>query len=186
MSAALASKMCPTVDAGEQWFTGWVSRLARRHTQALATIARREGLLAEDALDAVQEAFCTFMALDGARAVADHDHARRLLGRIVRNTARNMRRRHHRARPHVDVEDVPLLHPTDSVERLIEQAEAHVRLKGCIARLTAVQGNVVRLRMLEAVSTSAVAALLQLDANHVAVLLYRAKRSLAACIGEAS
>lgn len=167
----------------EHRFTSWVSRLARRHTQALAAVARREGLMAEDALDAVQEAFYTFLKLEQARALVDHDEdAQRLMAVIVRNAARNMRRRRHRSRPHLDVEDMALVHSMDSVETLIAQAEEHILLKGCIARLAKVQGCVVRMRMLEETSTTDVARSLGLEPNHVAVLLYRAKRTLAECI----
>jgi RNA polymerase sigma-70 factor, ECF subfamily len=44
----------------------WVSDLARAHTRRLVAVARREGLGPEDALDAVQEAFYTFLVLPQA------------------------------------------------------------------------------------------------------------------------
>jgi RNA polymerase sigma-70 factor (ECF subfamily) len=170
----------------EHRFTGWVSHLARQHTRALTAVARREGLVAEDALDAVQEAFYTFLKMEQARSLVEHDEdAQRLMAVIVRNAARNMRRRRHRARPHLDVEEMALQHSMDSADALIQQAEEHILLKGCIARLAQVQGNVVRMRMLEETSNAEVAESLGLEPNHVAVLLYRAKRSLAACIAEA-
>jgi len=36
-------------------FAGWVSDLARVHTRALSTVARAEGLSADDALDVARE-----------------------------------------------------------------------------------------------------------------------------------
>ena len=74
-------------------FVGWVSDLARDHTAALARLARSEGLTADDALDAVQEAFQTFLGLPQARVlVGDADDSRALLSVVVRNAARNLRK----------------------------------------------------------------------------------------------
>lgn len=165
-------------------FTGWVSRLAREHTGALVAVARREGLLAEDALDAVQEAFHTFLMLPQARSLVEHDEdARRLLAVVVRNAARNMRRRHHRSAPHCDLEgERELLSEDMNVEELVERAEEHVLLLGCIARLGEVQRCVVTLRVLEEVSAEEVAESLSMTQNHIAVHLYRARKKLTECI----
>ncbi len=68
-------------------------------------VARREGIGAADALDVVQDAFHTLLGRSGlSRGLRGQpEGAARLLGTIVRNAARNLRRRHHLARPHVDV-----------------------------------------------------------------------------------
>ena len=50
-------------------FIDWVSDLARAHTRALSGVARAEGLTADDALDAVQEAFQTFLNLPEAKTL---------------------------------------------------------------------------------------------------------------------
>src|SRR4051812_7394869 len=90
-------------------FTAWVERLARDHTRQLASFAHNEGLTGEDAIDAVQEAFVTFLQLPQARSMASVDtDVFAFLGVIVRNAARNARRRHHRARPHVPIDDQPV------------------------------------------------------------------------------
>jgi RNA polymerase sigma-70 factor (ECF subfamily) len=82
----------------------WIAGLARDHAGRLAAIARREGVGASDALDVVQDAFHTLLGRpDVARLRTRPDDAARLLAVIVRNAARNLRRRHHHARPHVDV-----------------------------------------------------------------------------------
>jgi DNA-directed RNA polymerase specialized sigma24 family protein len=47
-------------------FLSWVSRLVHQHRRRLAGVARREGLGAEDAFDAAQEAFQTFLTLPAA------------------------------------------------------------------------------------------------------------------------
>lgn len=165
-------------------FIGWVSDLARKHTTALASVARREGLSSDDALDAVQEAFQTFLIVPQARYLSEeHDDARAFLVVLVRNAARNMRRRHFRSRPHANVDELPgLVDDMPAVDALLVQAEAHVALIGCVNRLGDVQRRVVTLRMLEQLSGEAAAAELQLTVSHVAVLLHRAKKELLRCI----
>lgn len=169
-------------------FTGWITQLARDHTSALARLARAEGLLAEDALDAVQEAFETMLRLPQARSlVGAKEDSRLLLGAIVRNAARNMRRRHHRARPHVEFTEAALAEGAEpTVEALIQRAEAHARAQGCVDRLGEIQRRVVVLRMLDEVSGTAAAAELDLQPGHVAVLLHRARQALLRCMADES
>jgi RNA polymerase sigma-70 factor (ECF subfamily) len=169
-------------------FTGWVTELARAHTQGLAAIARREGLGTADALDAVQEAFHTFLELPQARALVDSaDESRALLATIVRNAARNLRRRHHRDLPHEPLDDeggagVALADDAPSVEETLASIEEQAQLHGCLTRLDEMQRRVVTLRMLEELSGADVAARLELSPGHVAVLLHRAKKDLLRCI----
>jgi len=166
-------------------FTGWVGELARAHTRHLASLAAKQGLTSVDALDAVQEAFHTFLGMPQARSLStDRDDSLRLLTVLVRNAARNMRRLRHRSWPHVDADTAPLADAGPSVDALIDRAEQHVRLLGCIDTLGEIQRNVVSLRMLQELSGDAVASELGVSANHVAVLLLRAKRALADCIAE--
>ncbi len=168
-------------------FTGWVASLARDHSSRLAAVARGEGLSPADAIDAVQEAFRTFLLIPQARELVDHrDDSARLLAVLVRNVARNLRRRHHRARAHVDVEDTALGDGGPLVDELLSRAEDHVRLAGCVNHLSEIQRSVVTLRMLQELSGEEVARSLGLTTNHVAVLLHRAKRELEACLGEPS
>src|SRR5690606_28015552 len=139
-------------DQAAAGFLSWVTRLVREHRQQLVGVARREGLLAEDALDVVQEALLTFLGLPHARALANElDDSRKLLAVLVRNQARNRRRRHDRARPHLSDAEVLLALSTDqeSVDALIIEAEAHLQALGCVERLAEVQQRVVTLRLLE-------------------------------------
>lgn len=164
-------------------FTGWVGQLAKTHTDALARHARAQGLSAQDALDAVQEAFHTFLLLPQGRSLVNHDEdAQRLLYVIVRNAARNMRRRHFRAAPHEPVDALALDAELPSADELIERAEEHVQLLGCIAKLNQVQRHVVTLKMLDELQSSQIAQELELSPNHVSVLLYRARHELMRCI----
>ncbi|WP_234945273.1 sigma-70 family RNA polymerase sigma factor [Anaeromyxobacter sp. Fw109-5] len=155
------------------------------HSRGLAAVARNEGLGPEDALDAVQEAFQTFLLLPHARSLVEMlpKDAAVLLGTLVRNAARNLRRRHHRAAPHEPLGDEsPLAAGDVSVDEAIARAEEHVRLLGCVDRLTETQRRVVRLRMLEELSGIETARQLGLVPGRVAVLLHRAKKALLQCL----
>jgi len=165
-------------------FVSWVSDLARQHTRALSGIARAEGLAPEDALDAVQEAFQTFLTLPEARTlVGQEQDSRRLLSAIVRNAARNMRRRAFRRLPHDGLQDRPeIADDVPGVDDLLARAEDGLRLLGCVSKLSDVQQRVVRLRMLEELSGDDVARELGLRPDYVATLLYRAKKELFRCI----
>lgn len=161
-----------------------VRELVSSHRAHLLRIARREGVAAEEAFDAVQEAFQRYLTLPQAEAVDDPEAARKLLVTITRNEARNRRRLHAVARPHErdDARLAALPADVPDVEALLVAAEEHVRLLGCVRSLADVQRTVVTLRMLEEASTEEVARQLGLSAGHVAVLLHRAKASLAACM----
>ncbi|HEY5957069.1 MAG TPA: sigma-70 family RNA polymerase sigma factor [Polyangiaceae bacterium] len=165
-------------------FVGWISDLARTHTRALAAVAVREGLSRIEAVDAVQEAFLTLLSLRQARELSyDDDGAFRLMAVIVRNAARNMRRRRHRAAPHDSLDTAAVLPDgSPSVETLLAAAEAHVALLGCVQQLAEVQQRVLTLRILEELTPDATATILGLRANHVAVLLHRAKDALIECL----
>lgn len=165
-----------------EW-TGWVSQLAREHSRALAAAARQEGLTTDEALDAVQEAFSTFLRLPAARAlVGDKDQARALLLTSVRFVAKNLRRRHHRARVHLPIADHEPADAAPSVDAVIAAAEAQAAVAGCVAQLGDLHRQVVTLRMLEELSGDEVAARLELTPGHVAVLLHRAKKQLYDCV----
>jgi RNA polymerase sigma-70 factor (ECF subfamily) len=102
---------------------------------------------------------------------------------MVRNAARNRRRRHFLSRPHVDLD----AHPeaggeVPATDEVIARAEEHVRLRACVAELCEIQKAVVTLRMLEEQPGEDVASALGITAGHVAVLLHRAKVSLRACM----
>jgi RNA polymerase sigma-70 factor (ECF subfamily) len=165
-------------------FTAWVERLVHEHRAELARVARREGLGPEDAFDAVQDAFQTFLTLPAARTLVDvPSDSRRLLIVLTRNVARNRRRLHATARPHDSdgaADQLPASAP--SPDEVMAAAEEHLRLHGCVESLAAVQRAVVTLRMLDDVAGDDVARTLGITPGHVAVLLHRAKASLLACM----
>jgi len=166
-------------------FSQWLTRLVHDHRATLARIARAEGLLAEDAFDAVQEAFRAFIVRDDARElVARPDDARKVLLVLTRNLARNRRRLHAGARPHLSdasvVESLPDEAPTS--EEVLESIEEREQLARCVGELGEIQRAVVTLRMLDEVPGQDVARMLEIEPGHVAVLLHRAKANLATCM----
>jgi RNA polymerase sigma-70 factor (ECF subfamily) len=171
--------------AARRAFLAWVGRLVHQHRSSLARVARREGLGADDAFDAVQEAFFTFITLPQARSLVDEpDQSRRLLVVLTRNVSRNRRRLHAVARPHTSEPETldGLSSDASSVEEVMAAAEEHVRLAGCLRTLAELPKTIVTLRMLDDVPGEDVARMLGVTPGHVAVLLHRAKANLLACM----
>ena len=155
-----------------------LSETARAERARLVAVARREGLGAEDAVDCVQDAFCTYLRLVSSGEIPRDAGA--WLATIVRNGARNHRRMHHVARPHEPIREDHVVLPEQDVAR----AEEHVRLRACVERLCDTQRAVVTLRMLEEKPGEDVAAALGISRGYVDVLLHRARASLFACMTE--
>lgn len=161
-----------------------LARLARTERGALAAMARAEGVGPEDAVDCVQEGLSTLLVMARRGALPDEPGEwGAVLAVVVRNVARNRRRRHSVARPHADLDDVELdATATPAADELIARAEEHVRLRACVAELCEIQKAVVTLRMLEERAGEDVGETLGISPGHVAVLLHRAKRALRACM----
>jgi RNA polymerase sigma-70 factor (ECF subfamily) len=166
-----------------------LSRLARAERAPLAALARAEGASPEDAVDCVQEGLCTLLGMARRSALPeDPDEWGALLATIVRNVARNRRRRHFRALPHETFDDDEAHARSEDVraaDEAIARAEDHVRLRACVSELCEIQKAVVTLRMLEEQPGEDVASALGITPGYVAVLLLRAKRSLRACMAPA-
>jgi RNA polymerase sigma-70 factor (ECF subfamily) len=161
-----------------------LSRVVLSQRGALAAVARSEGVTAEDAIDCVQEGLCTLLELAQRGAASlDGEDARAILVTIVRNVARNRRRRHFLARPHEDLDAAERPDGRQpAADEAIAQAQQHVRLQACVEELCAIQKAVVTLRLLEEQPGEDVADALGISAGYVAVLLHRAKRELRACM----
>ena len=161
----------------------WVSVLARDHAGRLAALARREGVTANDALDVVQESFHTLLSRPDVQALRERpDDAARVLSAITRNAARNLRRRHHNAKPHVDVDEQALTAREPDPEQALEHAATQAQLAGCMAKLGDAHRHVITLRVLEELSGEEAARELGVTAGHVAVLLHRARKQLERCM----
>ena len=163
---------------------GVVSDLARRGRAELVRVARREGASPEDAVECVQDALCTFLQLAQKEELPrERSEWSAFLAGVVRNAARNKRRRHHVALPHDDVDALPLVASKGaSAETLVAEAEEHVRLRACVDQLCETQKAVVMLRLLEEQPGEDVAASLGISRGYVDVLLHRAKASLRVCM----
>lgn len=160
-----------------------LSSLVRVERGRLAAAARAEGATAEEALECVQDALCTFLRLEREEALpAARDEQAGALFTMVRNAARNLRRRHHRRLPHEPVEGLDLSAAVPSPEELLGHAEDTVRLRACITELCGVQRAVVTLRLLEERSGEDVAETLGITRSHVDVIVHRARGALRACM----
>jgi len=181
-----AKEPCACSEAERVAWTAWVGRLVHQHRGRLGRVARREGLGPEEAFDAVQEAFESFLRLPQARSLGDDtpDDARKLLVVLTRNVARNRRRLHAASRPHERDDRVLAALPDGGATalELIAAAEEEVRLRGCVQTLGDLQRVVVTLRMLDEIAGEDVARTLGIAPGHVAVILHRAKINLLACM----
>ena len=161
-----------------------LSELARSDRGELVRAARREGVSPEDAVECVQDALVTFLQLAQKKELPDlRAEWPAFLGGVVRNAARNRRRRHHVARPHEDLDSAPpVAADLASAETLVAEAEEHVRLRACVDQLCETQKAVVMLRLLEEKPGEDVAASLGISRGYVDVLLHRAKAALRVCM----
>lgn len=156
-----------------------LTELVRRERGRLVAVARREGLGPEEALECVQDALCTFLDRPAPR-----DHAVATLRTMVRNAARNLRRRHHRALPHDPLDDDRHALESPSAEELLVRSEDVLRLRVCMAALCVSQRAAISLRLLDERSGEDVAAELGLTRAHVDVVVHRAKAALRVCMRE--
>jgi RNA polymerase sigma-70 factor, ECF subfamily len=164
-----------------------ITSLVRERRGALAAAARAEGVSPEEALECVQEALCTYLRVERENALPAGPVERAAAAfTMVRNAARNLRRRHHRVKPHVPLEDefatAHLMHPPPPPDELLAAAESTVRLRACVATLCSVQRAVVTLRLLEERSGEDVATTLGLSRGYVDVLVHRARHALRVCM----
>lgn len=162
-----------------------LERVIRSERGALARLARREGLGAEEAVDCVHDAFCTFLRVtQGSGGPEGEGATRAYLAGIVRNAARNKRRLHRLARPHEEQGAAPAPPDDADAEALLARAEEHIRLRACVDRLCETQRAVVTMRLLEEHGGEDVARLLRISRGYVDVLLHRAKGELLVCMTE--
>jgi RNA polymerase sigma-70 factor, ECF subfamily len=166
-------------------FFGWVTQLVHTQRARLSRLVVREGVRADDALDCVQEAFLSFLQLPQARLlVGSPEGSAALLSTLARNIARNRRRRHDYAKPHVFEEEILQSLPSDALssDEVVIQAEQHALAFGCLVTLNEVQEAVVHLRLVDDVPGEDVALQLGTTPEHVGMLLFRARQRLQHCL----
>jgi RNA polymerase sigma-70 factor (ECF subfamily) len=160
-----------------------LAQLVREQRAALIAGAVAEGLNAEEALECVQDALCSWLARSASEPAGAYPAVLALLRQMVRNAARNFRRRHRRLKPHRALDfDNELAAGDSNAETLLAGVETALRLQVCVAELREVERAVITLRLLEERSGEDVAQALGLSRNHVDVLVHRAKLTLRACM----
>ena len=159
-----------------------LTAVVRSERARLVRIALREGLGPQDALECVQDALCKLLHLERlGQLAAPATEWGALLGGITRNGARNWRRRHAVCRPHQPSTDqAPSALP--AADELLAGAEAHLRLRACVAELCEIQRSVVLFRLLDERPGEDVAEVLGISRSYVDVLMHRAKAALRACM----
>jgi RNA polymerase sigma factor (sigma-70 family) len=164
-------------------FLAWVASLVHRHRDELLRYARRRGLEAEEALDAVQDTFVTFLDLPDARGLARVGRdAVKLLTVLLRNQVANRRRKKER-----QADGLARLgrergeRVDESSAELIAQAEEFARVQGCILRMARLQRAVIELSLVDDEPHEAIAERLGITAGYARVLLHRAREHVRTC-----
>ena len=162
-----------------------LGEMVRRERATLVQVARAEGLDAEDAVECVQDALCIFLGLAqrGEVDAPPGEWAFLLVG-VTKNAARNRRRRlaNERRAPDGHERLAGIAASEGGADDAVARAEAHVRLRQCVAELCAVQRAVVTLRLLDERPGDDVAAALGISRNYVDVLAHRARAALKICM----
>jgi RNA polymerase sigma factor (sigma-70 family) len=142
--------------------------------------ARKRGLDADDALDAVQESFVSFLKFPEARAMArEGDDALKLLTVILRHNVQNVRRKATRRRQaHVAFDVESLDSGSEDSVTIIARAEELARVRGCILRMAR---QVVLLSILDEQPREQVAETLGISEGYLRVLLHRARAHVRTC-----
>jgi RNA polymerase sigma factor (sigma-70 family) len=179
MSLSVRAELAETKrfdDHAAPGFLNQVARLVHAHRARLLSYAMKRGLDAEDALDVVQEGFLTFLRLPQALTVAEPD-ALKFLTVLVRHQLQNRRRQNARTLP----EDVHSAVHDETSEDLVARAEELARIHGCILRMKALQGEVIRLSLLDERPQEEVASMLGISDGYLRVLLHRAREHVRNC-----
>lgn len=147
------------------------------------------GLPAQDAEDAVQDVFLTFLAtldrFEGRSAVGTW-----LFG-ILRHKVQERRRGVARERPLEPIEDVlesrfdadgRWIAPPRSPHQLVEARDAGAAVRQCLDGLSPLQREVFHLRQVEDLPAADVGEMVGESGNNVGVLLHRARLRLRDCL----
>ena len=174
----------PTEVHAPPGFLPWVAMLVHAHRERLLAFARRRGLDAEDALDAVQDSFSSFFQLPQARAISrEPEEALKFLFVILRHNVINRQRkvaRHARAALLLEAQAASSA-DVESSESLVARAEELARVNGCILRMARLQRSVIMLSLLDEQPREEVAKTLGISPGYVRVLLHRAREHVRSC-----
>jgi RNA polymerase sigma-70 factor (ECF subfamily) len=163
-------------------FLVWVAGLVRRHRARLVAYARRQGLGPEEALDAVQDSFASFLGLPEARSISrSGDDSLKLLTVILRNNAQNHRRKRDRRDRKLLLVRSAAVDEGESTEQLVARAEELARVNGCIKAMANLQRAVIMLSLVDDLSHDETGKALGLSPGYVRVLLHRAREHVRSC-----
>ncbi len=167
----------------EPGFQSWVATLVHQHRARLLAYARRDGLEGEEALDAVQECFVSFLKLPAARSIArDGSDAIKLLTVLLRHDTQNrLRMRTRRRKAQMSLMHGGAERLSDTSEELLARSEELARVHGCILRMAELQRRVVMLSLVDQTPHEDTAEALGVSAGYVRVLLHRAREHVRTC-----
>ncbi len=167
----------------EPGFLSWVATLVHQHRSRLLAYARRDGLEGEEALDAVQDCFVSFLKLPAARSIArDGSDAIKLLTVLLRHDTQNrLRMRTRRRKAQLTLTHEQTEQPSDTSEELLARSEELARVHGCILRMAELQRRVVMLSLVDQAPQEDIAEVLGVSAGYVRVLLHRAREHVKTC-----
>ena len=151
--------------------------------------ARGLGFSPADAEDLAQEVFLTF--LESLHRFEGRSTVGTWLFGILHHKAQERRRAQAREDQTTELEDAfekrfdangSWVQPPVDADRLVESQEVGEMLGGCLAQLPVQQREIFQLRQVEELSAADVAKIVGCTANHVGVLLHRARLRLRACL----
>jgi len=147
-----------------------------RHSNAVWKSAWRILRHDESAADCVQETFLAAMGLAKTQPIRDWEKL--LVSIAVRRALDELRRRCRARHRESAIRQQELRSTVLPPEEIVAAAELANRLRELLAQLPPHQAEVFCLRVFHALSYQEIATELDLDEQHVGVLLHRAKRSL--------
>jgi len=166
-----------------------LERIAREHMAAMLRAARAAGLATDDAYDAVQDALLVFVQraedFDGRAPVLNW-----LLGILYRKV-RERRRAIGREELEADRDEAfeecfdshgMWIRPPRSPEEYAAGEQAMGWLADCLARLNDRRRVAFELREVEQLDTAEICKILEVSANTLGVLLFRARNALRECM----
>jgi len=183
MPSTMSIELSPNAPATTPSFLAWVASLVHEHRRQLLAYARRHGLDAEDALDAVQDSFTSFLTLPEARVLSrDREDAIKMLTVVLRHHVLNRRSKQARhGRAQIMLEAHASHAKGEDNDTLIAHAEELARVEGCIVRMAKLQRNVVMLSLLDEQPHEEVAKVLGISPGYVRVLVHRAREHIRQC-----
>ncbi|MGC9162983.1 MAG: RNA polymerase sigma factor [Thiomonas sp.] len=178
---------CSLLTACAQGDTSALERLHARHARAAYAFARRMCGRAQDADDAVAEAFITLWQ-QAARFDRRSSVRTWLLG-IVRHKVLDQLRRRDQAPAAADDDEVLPPEPSDPgadpFEQLARQQQVE-QLQTCLDALPLPQREALYLALVEGLTLREIAAIQQVPDNTVATRIHHAKRKLRDCLMSAN